>query len=89
MGDNSFYLAPVVYQHVRKPVQFVGQTIHDLSDPPPRRVRGKTEGEHLARGESSAEDCGLDADGPEEDYFTSPLFLIRLRRMLGQGERML
>ena len=69
MSDDTFYLAPVVYQQVRKPVQFVGQTIHDPPDPPPRRVRGKTEGEHVVRGESSAEDCGLDADGPEEGCF--------------------
>ena len=69
MGDSTFYLAPVVYQHVRKPVQFVGEIIHDPPDPPPRRVRGKTEGEHVVRGESFAEDCGLD-DG--EDGFYEP-----------------
>ena len=59
LPDGRFYLAPVVYQCVKKPVQFVGQiTDGPLPPPPERRITGKrpdAKNELAVRGESGDE----------------------------------
>ena len=79
LPDGRFYLAPVVYQCVKKPVQFVGQiTDGPLPPPPERRITGKrpdAKNKLAVRGES----------GDEGFYEPSLVGEMEGERVLGSG----